>query len=95
VDATVARLKRALPNREVSGVVKEGYVIECILEEASDWNADLIVVGSHGRSGLSRLFLGSVAESVLTQAPCSVEIAKLQPIEICSAEKSQTAVVKS
>ena len=45
-----------------------------ILEEASQWGADLIVVGSHGRRGLERFLLGSVAESVATHAECSVEV---------------------
>jgi nucleotide-binding universal stress UspA family protein len=45
-----------------------------ILEAAREWPADLIVIGSHGRQGLDRLFMGSVAESVARRAPCSVEI---------------------
>ncbi len=47
-----------------------------IVDEARCWKADLIVMGSHGRSGLDRLLLGSVAEGVLRHAPCSVEIVR-------------------
>jgi nucleotide-binding universal stress UspA family protein len=47
-----------------------------IVDEARRWNADLIVMGSHGRSGFDRLLLGSVAEGVLRHAPCSVEIVR-------------------
>ena len=49
----------------------------CILDEAKDWGADLVVVGSHGRSGLSRLFLGSVASHVVAHATCNVLVVKL------------------
>ena len=48
-----------------------------ILETATDWPADLIVMGSHGRRGIERMFLGSLAESVMRHAPCSVEIVRI------------------
>jgi nucleotide-binding universal stress UspA family protein len=48
-----------------------------IVESANLWPADLVVVGSHGRTGLKRLFLGSVSESVAWTAPCSVAIVRM------------------
>jgi len=45
-----------------------------ILDEATNWSADLIVVGSHGWRGLDRLVMGSVSESVAMHAHCSVEV---------------------
>jgi nucleotide-binding universal stress UspA family protein len=45
-----------------------------ILEEAKEWGADLIVVGSHGRRGFDRWALGSVSESLAMNAHCSVEV---------------------
>jgi len=48
-----------------------------IIEVATEWNADLIVLGSHGRSGLSRFLMGSVSEAVARHAPCSVEIVRI------------------
>jgi nucleotide-binding universal stress UspA family protein len=61
---------------KADGVVKKGEVRDTILENALDWKADLIVLGSHGRRGIRRFLLGSVAESVARHAPCSVEIVR-------------------
>ena len=47
-----------------------------ILEAAKEWNADLVVVGSHGRRGFDRLALGSVSEAVAMNAHCSVEVVR-------------------
>ncbi len=43
---------------------------------ATDWKADLVVLGSHGRGTFTRLLMGSTAQAVLRQAPCSVEIVR-------------------
>jgi nucleotide-binding universal stress UspA family protein len=53
-----------------------GNPAEMILKRARDWSADLIVIGTHGRSGLARLVLGSVSTEVTRDAPCSVRIAR-------------------
>ncbi len=45
---------------------------EAIVDEAKHWKADLIVTGTHGRRGLKRLFLGSVAEGVARRSPIPV-----------------------
>jgi nucleotide-binding universal stress UspA family protein len=45
---------------------------EVVADEARRWQADLIVVGTHGRTGLSHVLLGSVAERVVQTAPCPV-----------------------
>jgi nucleotide-binding universal stress UspA family protein len=45
-----------------------------ILNEAEAWQADMIVVGSHGRSGFDRVIMGSVSEAVALHAKCSVEV---------------------
>ncbi|MGA7794661.1 MAG: universal stress protein [Candidatus Acidiferrales bacterium] len=50
-----------------------------IIENAEEWGADLIVLGSHGRRGLKRFLLGSVSETVMRHAHCSVEIVRLPP----------------
>ncbi|MGZ8520121.1 MAG: universal stress protein [Candidatus Binatia bacterium] len=47
-----------------------------IIEKAHEWKPDIIVLGSHNRSALGRLFLGSVSQTVLTETCCSVRIAR-------------------
>jgi nucleotide-binding universal stress UspA family protein len=56
--------------------VREGDARSVIVDEARKWSADLIVLGSHGYTGIKRLLLGSVASSVVSHAPCSVEIVR-------------------
>ena len=63
-------------NLPVETVVREGDPRSTIIDEAEGWGADLIVVGSHGRTGLKRLFLGSVAQAIVSHAPCSVEVVR-------------------
>ncbi|MGE0886479.1 MAG: universal stress protein [Blastocatellales bacterium] len=62
-------------------VVRDGNPRAAIIEEAIDWNADLIVVGSHAYTGIKRLILGSVAQYVVSHAPCSVEVIQQRRIE--------------
>lgn len=52
-----------------------------ICETARLWNADLVVTGRRGHTGLSELFLGSVSNYILHHAPCSVLIVQSQPKE--------------
>ena len=47
-----------------------------IVKAAKEWPADLIVIGSHGREGISRMMLGSVAEAVTRHAPCPVLVVR-------------------
>jgi nucleotide-binding universal stress UspA family protein len=61
--------------------VEVGDVREGIIDAAAAWHADMIVVGSHGQSGLRRFLLGSVAEFVARHATCSVEIVRT-PVSI-------------
>ncbi len=59
-------------------VVREGDPRSVIVDEAEKWGADLIIVGSHGYTGLQRFLLGSVAQSVVSHAPCSVEVVRVK-----------------
>jgi nucleotide-binding universal stress UspA family protein len=62
---------------KVTTSVAAGDARSLILENAAEWDADLIVLGSHGRKGLQRFFLGSVSEAVAHHAPCSVYIVRI------------------
>ena len=55
-----------------STVIREGVADEQIVRAARAKKADVIVLGTHGRTGLAKLFLGSVASRVVTAAPCPV-----------------------
>ena len=66
----------------VDSAVRDGDARSVIVDEARNWPADLIVLGSHGYTGIKRLLLGSVALSVVSHAPCSVEVVKQQSEQI-------------
>ena len=58
------------------GQVIEGEPAEAIVHVARERGADLIVTGSHGRTGLERVFLGSTSERILNETPCAVLVVK-------------------
>ncbi len=70
-------LKQALVSRRVSDVkvtisLRQGNVVQEILAQVEKSRSDLVVIGSHGRGGVQRLVLGSIAEKVLRLSPCPV-----------------------
>jgi len=65
-------------NFKVMTAIEEGNPKEVIIDSAAEWHADLIVLGSHGRKGLDRFFMGSVSEAVARHAHCSVQIVRVQ-----------------
>ena len=62
---------------KVEAAVEKGDIREKIIDAAAAWPAGLIVIGSHGRRGVQRFLLGSVAEFVVRHAPCSVQVVRL------------------
>ena len=74
------------PSPRVSSAVCFGDAAKCLLERAREWQADLLLVGTHSRRGLDHLLMGSVAEEVVRQAPCSVLVARAKPL---SAERGE------
>lgn len=59
-----------------AGSLLQGDPRHALIEEARRIKADLIVVGSHGRSGVAKILLGSVASHVVSHAPCSVLVVR-------------------
>jgi nucleotide-binding universal stress UspA family protein len=70
------RLKSDFPNWQVSGEALAGTPAAELIQKTEEWEADLIVVGSQGRSAIGRLILGSVSLEVARKASCSVRIAR-------------------
>ena len=70
LDKLLAKAKAA--GARVKGLLVEGVPHEQIVRLAKSKRADVVVMGTHGRSGLAKLFLGSVAGRVVTAAPCPV-----------------------
>jgi nucleotide-binding universal stress UspA family protein len=58
-------IEKVFKNYKVCTFVQEGNPFEEILKVAEEWEADLIVLGTHGRTGFSHLLMGSVAEKVI------------------------------
>jgi universal stress protein A len=70
IDALVAKAKRA--GVRAAGLIMVGSPYEVIVRAARSKRADVLVMGTHGRTGLPRFLLGSVATRVLATAPCPV-----------------------
>ena len=77
--AIVAKLTASLgPAVKVTGNILPGSPRSIILEEAERWNADLIVLGSHGYGTWHRFLLGSVSQAIVSHAKCSVEVVRMR-----------------
>ena len=74
LNALVATAKKT--GVRASGLLLEGVAAEQIVRTARSRRASLIVMGTHGRSRLAKIFLGSVAERVVGSAPCPVMTVK-------------------
>ena len=86
-------LMESLASVDAESVVLDGVAAPEILRIATERHADMIVLGSHGRTGIGRVLMGSVAEEVARKAPCPVLIVR-QKHEIARevSAKSEAAV---
>jgi nucleotide-binding universal stress UspA family protein len=73
----LSALRGANANVVVSQHIRNGEPTDEILRLAAEINADMIVIGTHGRTGLGRLLMGSVAEEVIRKAVCPVLTVKI------------------
>ena len=60
----------------LDSAVERGDISDAIIESASGWHADLIVIGSGSHKGMGRLLFGSVADAIVREAPCSVLVVR-------------------
>ena len=80
-------VEQNLPEWSVTQEVKNGSPAFEILNRAEQFQPQLIVVGSHGRTALGRFVLGSVSQKILTEALCSVRIGRPSPGSVGSAQR--------
>jgi nucleotide-binding universal stress UspA family protein len=77
----------------VQTLVVVGHAKQVIVSQAKEWNADLIIVGSHGRHGFEKFFYGSVSEEISGAAPCSVLVLRLpDPFKEAQKEEDQSTI---
>lgn len=80
-----------LPLIQESKVMREGAPFQTIVEEASAWKADVLVVGSHGKGWVDRMLIGSVTEDLLNNLPCAVLVVPVRKPEPIPVESHQPA----
>jgi len=77
----LARTAAALTGCEIDRRIELGDVATTICRVAEELPVDVIIVGSHGRTGLKRVLLGSVSEHVVRHSPCPVLVVHERPVE--------------
>jgi nucleotide-binding universal stress UspA family protein len=90
-EAALHRMHPSDPSVVVEHRLEEGDPASVILDTAHTSKADLIVVATHGRSGLSRILMGSVAEEIIRGAPCPVVTVKAPQPKAVSATSVASA----
>jgi nucleotide-binding universal stress UspA family protein len=75
-EAAAARIAAWFPHWSIRAEARPDAPAWGLLDKVREWNADLVVVGTHERSAMGRLIHGSVCQSLLIDAPCSVRIAR-------------------
>jgi nucleotide-binding universal stress UspA family protein len=89
LDQRIISLKKRMTDHKITGQVLEGRAASVIVKTARELGAHLIIIGSHGDTGARMAGIGSVAATVVNEAPCSVEVVKL--IKACAQKLSSGA----
>ena len=87
IDKATTKLIETFGNENfpIIGEILEGSPKKLIVEEAENWGADLIILGSHGRGAVGKTFLGSVSLAVVSHAKCSVEVVRAKTLAAVAA----------
>jgi len=90
IEKVESRLRKTMPEANIKTSIGRGFAKNEILAKAASINADFIVLGAHGRLGVTSLFLGSVSAAVMMEANCSVLVVRLA----LAADRAKSAVNK-
>lgn len=77
LDKLETKLKDGLEGGTIEKLVLQDFSKSAILEESKKWNADLIILGSHGRKGMNKFLLGSVSQTVAEHSDVPVLIVRI------------------
>lgn len=99
-EGALERLEQLIPENweseaQIETAVLTGPPADTIADFAEEKGADMIIVGTHGRKGLARVFLGSTAESLLREAPCQVLVVKPKHSTEAAHESLETVEAES
>ena len=86
LQASRERVQRA--GLQGESLLVQGTPTQTIIDTAAEQGVDLIIMGTHGRTGLAHMFLGSVAEHVVRQGPCPVLVVRRVPDTAAPAEEA-------
>jgi nucleotide-binding universal stress UspA family protein len=92
LEQTADKLRELFPSAKIDSEVLTGDPTTHILAVIRAWPADLAIVGSHGRKGVSRFFMGSVSEAIVKNAECGVVVIRHPAVD---GERSNTEKLES
>lgn len=92
VESLSSRLHEEFPDAVVSKIIYAGKPAPEILKTASEWTADVVIVGSHGKTGFERAVLGSVSNEVASNCRCTAIVVRRDNSDILNIEFSENDI---